>query len=580
MQQENNMAINVNQFNQHNNYGQSVNINVEYSSIAMQSTTVGTGHVGKLIPIFIRELIPSQKVELTHKVGIQFMPFVSNVLHNFSGVIKTYFVPYRLIDENWEDFIQGGVDGQNNYALPYIDLSKEKIKTNTDEKNQSLVHTILDYMGYPINGNFTEIAQGDNSFPKPMAYPVWAYNKIYNDHIRPIDVQPEEVDKGNIQVLQSLWQYDYFTRARVYQQRGNVPLVPVTSATTVDVSHKIITELGPIGQNSNWHDFSPYKNYDNYNARLQQTLTNTDGTIANGQLLYQLGYNTNSGEINDASIRNQNVRIADHQLNLEGVGINLNSLYTQMGIMSVLINNAKIRYMYIDWLEQRFGVKRQDARLQMAEYIDTQEIQIGIDTITQTSYGDAANGQTPQGYITAQAGAIGTSKNQYTAQEHGILVSILEITPASVYEGGLQRMLMTKTRYEFPMPELANMPDRPIYKGELFYTQTAADMDTFGYVGIYDEYRTLYNNVVGLLRPSTPVPAEGSTLSNGLHSYTLARYFTKAPSLNLDFLQCNPDMQRILQYTNEPDFLFIIGHNLNTAIPLPLQSNPAELLNL
>lgn len=598
-------AININRFNQNNEYNPTVNIDVEYSSIAMRATTAGTGFVGYIIPIFARELIPSQKVDLSQQIAIQFAPFTNNLLHEFTGVVKTYFVPYRLLDENWEDFIQGGVDGKNAYQLPYIDLRKEKVKTATEAKNQSLVHTILDYMGYPINSEFQEIPEQDTQLLKPQAYPVWAYNKIYNDHIRPIDLQPQEVPKENITVLKAIWQHDYFTRARIYQQRGAVPMVPLENATSVNLNHQVQTildfkkdfvaeDIYTIGTDglpdapkaaqyqawfNNTNATENEKIYGGYDLNRRYTFLNEEGYTQYGNVYGKLDVRSPATSTAGFAVPMQ-TQIKDHVINLEGVGINLNSLYIQMGIMSVLINNAKIKYRYVDWLQQRFGVQPEDARMQLPEYLGTQEIQIQNTIVTQQSYGDVEAGQTPQGYMTSQASAQGGTNYQYTAKEHGIMISVMEIKPASVYEAGLDRLMMTKTRFEYPTPELVNMPDRPIYKGELFYTQTATDRELFGWGGVYDEYRTMYNRVVGLLRPSTPIPAQGSTLSAGMYSYTLARYFTSAPSLNLEFVQMQADMDRVLQYVNEPDFLFMIENRVNTAIPLPLMSNPAELLNL
>lgn len=600
-------AININTFNQNNEYNPTVNINVEYSSIAMRATTAGTGFVGKIIPVFCRELIPSQKVDLNQEVAIQFAPFTNNLLHEFSGVIKTYFVPYRILDENWEDFIQGGVDGRNAYQIPYIDLNAEKKKTSTDEINQSLVHTIIDYIGYPINGDFQEIPENDTQTPKPQAYPIWAYNKIYNDHIRPIDLQPQEVEKGNVQVLNSIWQHDYFTRARIYQQRGQVPLIPLENATAVDLNHKISTIINfkqdaitgfdkfatlyegmpGVPNQQRWvqqfESEEPATLAGDWNYDTKYQVANEEGIVQWGNVLARIEHRVGGGaghnEFFPWVIPTKNT-IEDHRINLEGVGINLNSMFMQMGIMAVLINNAKIKYRYVDWLQQRFGISPEDARMQLPEYLGTQEIQIQNTIVTQQAYGDVEQGQTPQGYMTSQASAQGGTHFQYTAKEHGILMSIMEIKPASVYEAGLNRMFMTKTRFEYPTPELVNMPDRPIYKGELFYRQSVEDKELFGWGGVYDEYRTMYNNVVGLLRPSTPIPAQGSTLSAGMYAYTLARHFTQVPALNLEFVQCQADMDRVLQYTKEPDFLFMIENRVNTAIPLPLMSNPAELLNL
>lgn len=602
------MAVNVNKFNQHNNYGRTVSINREWSTIEMNATTVGTGYVGYIIPVMVREMIPGQTIKLNSRIGVQFTPMVSNVMHNFYGTFKDFFVPCRIIDENWEDFIMGGGDGGNTYELPYIDLAKAKADTSPEAINQSLVHTLLDYIGYPINNDFQELPEDNATMVKALAYPIWAYNKVYNDHYRNPDIQPDEIVLTSIEVQKALWQFDYFTRGQVYQQRGAVPIVPLSGAQATNLNHIITTTIGLK------HDMQSINNANTWNLALlnegqngapnadtwrtnfasagndigltawdlntDYTFTDNEGYVIRGNIngdVRPLG----NGGVNTSSLKVPiQTQIADHELNLEGTGINLNDLMASMGIMAVLINNAKMTYRYIDFLEIRYGIKRQDARLQMSEYLGTQEFQISSQGITQLGYGDVAQGQTPQGYITSQATGHGGAGTTYEAQEHGYLIRLIEIKPASVYCQGLPRLLQTKTRFEFATPELTNMPDRETYVGELFYTQTAEDAEGFNWTGVYNEYRTMYNNVVGLIRPDTPIPAEGSTLSNGLPSYTLARVFEEAPSFNLEFVQVNADMDRIKQYTEEPDFIYIVENQIETSVPLPLIPNPAQLLNL
>lgn len=601
------MTVNVNSFNQYNNYGRTVNINREWSSINMNFTIQGTGYVGYIIPIFARELIPGQTIEVKTKVGIQFVPFVSNLFHNMYGTIKYFFMPFRIGDENFVDFIMGGIDGQNNYQMPFIDLAKAKASTAEEAINQSLVHTVVDYLTYPINNDFQEIPENDTNLIKPSYYPIYAYNKVYNDHYRNPDLMPEEVELDNIQLHKCLWQFDYFTRGQVYQQRGAVPIVPLSGAQTTNLNHVITTVLGQpqyntatpdiLGSNTNtntynvslFENLAGYPSDANFNPPI--TITDQTGKTLDGMFMDSLlNQVSNRQTVTNGSfqrIPTTNARfasvqqtIADHELNLEGTGINLNDLFTSMGIMAVLINNAKITYRYIDFLEIRYGIKRQDARLQMSEYISTQEFHISSQGITQLGYGDVQNGQTPQGHIIAQATGMGGARNVYEAQEHGIIIGMMEIKPATAYCQGLNRLLQTKTRYEFATPELSNMPDRETYTGELYYTQTEADRVGFNWTGVYNEYRTAYNTTVGLLRPDTPIPATGSTLSNGLYSYTLTRLFEEAPVFNQEFIEVNADMQRVKQYTEEPDFVFMIEHEINTSMPLPLVPNPAQLINL
>ena len=145
------------------------------------------------------------------------------------------------------------------------------------------------------------------------------------------------------------------------------------------------------------------------------------------------------------------------------------------------------------------------------------------------------------------------------------------IRPEPVYTGGLSRRWIKTTKFDYATPELANLPDREVYTYELMYEGIQAnDEVVFGWQSIYEEYRTAVNEVHGLLRPTT---------SGGLPSYTLAQYWEPGtpPVLNNDFMSCSPDTARILQYTDEPEFIYFMRIVENTAIPLPVQSDPGNL---
>jgi hypothetical protein len=106
------------------------------------------------------------------------------------------------------------------------------------------------------------------------------------------------------------------------------------------------------------------------------------------------------------------------------------------------------------------------------------------------------------------------------------------------------------------------------------YTGISGDTEdetVFGWQGIYEEERTLMNQVRGRMRPSQD--------DDSHKTFTLARYWTPAspPALNSTFLQCMPDTDRIKVYQDEPDFKYWITNIINTALPLPIQSEPGDL---
>ena len=568
--------MNVNKINQANNFRTRLTapkIQRDWSALQLGNFGSGSGHMGKLYPIHFQELTPGQRIKMEQDVAIQFMPFVSNLFHQIDGEILNYFVPYRLLMDNkyedWENFITGGVDGQDNTQLPTIKVADVAEGRADGLERAGGADTLWDLFGLPIVGSesFTTTEE------EVLAFPFRAYNLIYNEHIRIPDFQ-EKVNLDSLKIQRGNWQWDYFTRARIFQQRGVTPTVPLSSPegeTAIELAHEIQRGNYSIGADGvkKWtedRDIDGIYTGDIGSDSRDVYLTNrSDMQGDSNDYLFHKFTSDGQGE-------NGALRWMPHKLeNLGSYGINLNDFLQSLGIMRFQVNNAKIEARYIDHLKVRWGVFPEDARLQRPEYLGSFNFNITTEVVTQTTPG--TDGQTKQGHMTGQAWAAGRNGGtQYEAKEHGIVISMMIIRPKTVYEGGIERYWSKKTKFDFPTPELMNMPDRPILKKELkFSGDEDEDNAIFGYQGIYEEYRTSVNRVTGLLRPSA---------NAGFASYTLARYFYTAPELNNDFIQCDPDEARILQYPEEPAFLFFTRTDIKEAIQLPIQSEPAELANV
>lgn len=587
------MAVsNVNKINQSNNFNTRLTrpkIKRDYSALQIGQTTQSTGDMGLLYPVFMHEMIPGEKVTLSQDAALQFMPFVSNLFHEIEGAIYNYFVPYRLLWDKWEDFITGGKDGMNNDALP-------KLKIYGAGK-KCLLGFLPDYFGLPTapaNHNTLNVQKnGQETTSNPidvLAFPFRAYNLIWNEHIRIPDIEDER-DKDDLTVARGHWAWDYFTRARIYQQRGVIPTVPVNDVGQVldhefqlgtwesngwkeyegDVTSPVRGILSGMGYkgSKDWANISNEKEdwSEKVITPVQQSGTSSKFNSSGDSL------STQQTQTFNAEARGSTMRLMPH--NLEQLGINMNDFLIALGIMRYQVNNAKIETRYGDHLRIRWGVYPEDARLQMPEYLGSSTFPIVIDTVTQTSEGTT----TKQGNITGQAyGTTRGSKTHYEAKEHGIILSLMIIRPKTVYEQGIAKYWTRESRFDFPTPELANLPDVEIKQKEIcYYGNSSQDEKTFGWQGIYEEYRTSINFVTGKLRPSVEA---------GLGHYTLARtwgvseHAESAPILNKWFIECEPDKERILQYPEEPTFIYFVRNDLKTAIPLPIQSEPAELGNL
>ena len=574
------MAFNVNAINQNTSYSvQRPKIDRSFSSLAMQNTHQSTGDVGEIIPVFMRDLVPGSKFKYTFNFGAQFAPFVSNLFHEINADFMFYFVPYRLLDKNWEDFSTGGKDGTYSAKLPkvtFADFQKHFGSTGTLNVNDVL-GTFWDYAGFPVSqldGMPLDSNATFNSDAMPMRYPFEAYKLIWNDCLRWPDLDEELGDDADIFKLQRAhWDNNYFTRSRIYQQRGVTPSVPVSDTV---LHHYFSTSDTTSSGIAPWD--SPL-HLDGSISVGSNITTSSVGVRVPGvtSRTVQFFANRPASPGGDDDFTNTfSLDLANHTL--EGLSFSLNDFLYSVGIMRYQVNNMRMRPWYIDQLKYRFGVYPEDARFQRPEYLGGYTLPISIDTVTQTAPAQVdTNGDpvtTSQGNITSQAWSSGYRSNvvDFDVPEHGVFLVLMTVRPKMVIESGMPRMWMHETRFDFPIPELENTPDVPLYASEVFWSYKKVDADknkqVFSWIGIYDEYRTMSNIVSGRLRPS---------VKGNLVSYTLAEYFADYPQFNADFVRCVPDMARIKQFQDEPDFIFFLRSDIKQALPLAVQSEPAML---
>lgn len=541
------MAVNVSKMGNNNSYSTNLKqVENEWGSFNLNESKCGSGDMGTLIPIYERELLPGQKISINNNIALQFMPFVTNLFHRIKGEVMTYFIPYRLLWDKWEDFITGGKDGLDKSKIPKINI---RVEPGPTAKREDLLHTLIDYFGMPLT--IQPPATTDDNQPDALIFN--AYNLVYDEHIKNIDVEPNDTDPNSKTVKRAYWENDYFTKARIFQERGVVPTVPISDELE-QLEHKITK--------TKVTDTTEY-DYAYTTELVDETSGNTERD--NKSITPRLKGKNSGGAETTYGDYTQYV-LEDHELS--NLGMNINDLLQAISIMKYQTANARVQPRYIEQLKMRFGIYPQDARLNRPEFLGTSYFGIGTQTVTQTSVGD--NGQTQQGNITGQAWGSGQNLSaQYTAQEHGIIMQIMCIRPVTVYEGGLDKMWNHKTKFEFYTPEFRNLPDTALTKGELYYNgRTELDDELFGWQGIYEHYRVAKNKVTGYLRPS---------LKGKFKTYTLARFWESNPQLNETFLHCNPDKARIMQYPDEPTFIFFVESQVNTAAPIPLQADPTRM---
>ena len=186
------------------------------SRVNLSHTHLTTMEMGKLVPFFWQDCLPGDVARIATNAVIKGQPMIAPLMHRVNILTQYYFVPYRILWDNWTEFITGGESGTATPEFPWMTSGTSGVTPNT----------LLDYLGIPIN-------QANLKF---SALPARAYNQIWNDHYKVDDIENEidfittdgEDTLTPTNLLNCHWARDRFTRAKPFTQRGaqiNVPIV-------------------------------------------------------------------------------------------------------------------------------------------------------------------------------------------------------------------------------------------------------------------------------------------------------------------------------------------------------------------
>lgn len=516
-------------------------VELQRSTFKRPSTHKTAFNAGKLIPIFIDEVLPgdtfNMRVSSVTRLTTPIVPFMDNLYLDYFF----FFVPNRLVWENWQKFMGEKEDPESTteYEIPWLDFESESV---SDE-------SIFDYMGLML-GTY------DNTHVS--ALPLRCYNRIFNDWFRDQNLQaavPCPKDDGpdawtNYGLLYRAKRHDYFTSCLPWPQKGDGVELPL--GTTAPVKGNGQTLQFSDGVNNfgiRWDDGNnKFQANQYYGTASQPTNINDVNQTLTDNATISLITSANSGLIADLS---------------QATAVTINSLREAFQLQRLLERDALGGTRYIEILKSHFGVSSPDARLQRPEYLGGGTAPIEIHSIPQTSQ----TSTTPQGtlaaYGYAKASGIGFSK---AFVEHGYIIGLVCVRADLTYQQGINKMWTRSTKYDFYWPALAHLGEQPVLQREIYYTDVVND-DTsiFGYQERWAEYRYRPSQISGKLR---------STLGANLDKWHLAQEFYEAPNLNADFIAENPPVNRVVAVTSQPQFVTDMYFDLTCSRVMPMYSIP------
>ena len=454
------------------------NFDLSYSSAL-------TCQMGTLIPIMNMEVVAGDKFKFNTDMLIRFNPLVAPIYQSIDSYTHFFFVPYRILWDNWEEFITGGKNNTSVVAKPYINITVPK-------------NSLADYLGLPTTTKYMNVD----------AAPFKAYQLIYNEYYRDQNLI-DEIDlhtdlNGSInstlaaplQVLRKrAWEHDYFTSSLPFAQKGPSVSLPSGEST--------ITADGDLR-------LTPFEN-GNLSTDANGYVTSTSG---NKQYSSGLKLNNTTAPT-------------------------INEFRRALAVQKYQELLARAGSRYTEWLRAFFGTSPADARLQRPEYLGGGKQPVYVQEVLQMS----ETKTTALGSFAGKATSAGSSRivtKEFT--EPGILMGILSVIPHTAYYQGIPKQWTKFDRFDHFTPQFEHIGEQPVLNKEIYYSSSGnLDNSVFGYLPRYAEYKYSNDEIHGEFRDTLKY----WTLARSFAELpTLSKEFVECTPSNEIFAM--PDEQNLL----------------------------------
>lgn len=543
---------------------------------------------GVAYPFFAQDVIAGDTWSCAAQHFARLAPTIAPVMHDYDVRFHWFFVPTRLVWEDFEDWITGGRLGtwreENPDAFPTFDM-KAAIRivhpnpaNVQDMTSREFNGSLFDFIGLNFGNQtlgYTQMYNSKWQFNVLAVRSIWLiWNYFFRDQnvmeecpvpttsgpddlmwlydFEPYVAMTDIYDQKLKGLFSVAWDKDYFTSSTLTPQRGPQVYVPI--AGTAEGAYDALGS-----------------------AVIDEALLKVGGGT-----IIPAGTHTLAAEVASSStsevfapisagdeafptnlIGNVTVPAAEIAVNLAGsTGAAIDDVREAFALQRFFERMQVVGSRFAEYLRGIFGTNAGDARLQMPEYLGTWTNPVIINNVSNTT-GTSDNPQ--GGYAGNGLSAAFNKPIVKNFPEPGMLFGFYIVMPRNGYQQGLAKSLQRTDWLDWFNPYFEHIGEQPVMTSELYFSPTVdpAQDAIFGYQSQYASYKFINSHSHGEFK-------------DDLSFWHSNRIFSSVPTLSPEFIQFNPDesTERIFALQGEPAFRVLLDMKCYADRPLSPYSTP------